>query len=86
MLGATARRLAIRVHEIERERERAGEGNRHRQAGSACQGRQARAGLGLVGWFGSKWLFLFRRFSNSFSISFFYRVFKSKFKLGFKFE
>jgi hypothetical protein len=31
----------------------------------------ARAGLGLVGWFGPKsFLFFFPRFSNSFSISF----------------
>jgi hypothetical protein len=36
--------------------ERAGVGWR-RQAGSACQGRRARAGLGLMGWFGPKWGF-----------------------------
>jgi hypothetical protein len=44
----------------ERERER--EGARERLApigGVACQGRQARAGLGPMGWFGPKWPFLF---------------------------
>jgi hypothetical protein len=44
----------------------------------------ARGGLGLVGWFGPKWLF---PFSLDFLIPFlflFSRVFNSKFKLGFK--
>jgi hypothetical protein len=58
----------------ERERERAREesvrADWRRQAGSAYQGRQARVGLGLVGWIGPKWLSLFPGFSNSFSISF----------------
>jgi hypothetical protein len=41
------------------------------------------ADLGRLGCF---ILFFFSGFSNSFSISFCYRVFKSKFKLGFKFK
>jgi hypothetical protein len=37
---------------------------------SGAAGARARAGLGLVGWLGPKWLFLFSRISNCFSISF----------------
>jgi hypothetical protein len=71
--GARGRRKPAptdRPHWAVSERKRARVRDWRRQAGSACQGRQARVGLGLVGWFGPKWLFLFPGFSNSFSISF----------------
>jgi hypothetical protein len=44
------------------------------------------AWLGLVGRLGCFPFFFFSGFTNSFYISFFYRVFKSKFKLCFKFK
>jgi hypothetical protein len=40
-------------------REESARADWRRQARSACQGRQALVGLGLVGWIGPKWLFLF---------------------------
>jgi hypothetical protein len=61
--GNRRRQLGLtRQRASERERERGGCGaDWRRQAGSACQGRQAsgRARPGLVGWFGSNWLFPF---------------------------
>jgi hypothetical protein len=60
--GARGRRKSVptdRPQGAVSERKRARSRDCHRQVGSACQGRHARAGLGLVGWFGLKWLFLF---------------------------
>jgi hypothetical protein len=60
--GARGRRKPAstdRPHWVVSERKRARARDWRRQAGSACQGWQACAGLGLVGWFGPKWPFLF---------------------------
>jgi hypothetical protein len=67
-----------------RERER--EGNCRSHGRSACQAARAR---GLAGRAALVWAAFFFSFSLDFLIPFpflFYRVFKSKFKLGFKFK
>jgi hypothetical protein len=63
-----------RPHGVEREREEASERRLALTCGvrlSDTMGARARArGLGLVGWFGPNWLFLFPGISNCFSIYF----------------
>jgi hypothetical protein len=72
-------------------KQRARQGGRARGTAADRRGlpvrRRGRAAwLGLVGRLGCFLLFFFSRFSNSFSFFLFYRVLKSKFKLGFKFK
>jgi hypothetical protein len=99
--GATAQQLANRAHEAEREEGHGGEETSaarlaplgsERERGLPLTGgvRQsggagARPGWAELGRLGCISFFFFSGFSNSF-LFLFYRVFNSKFKLGFKFK
>jgi hypothetical protein len=97
MLGATAQRLENRAHETEREEKRVGEetgADRSAPLGSerereGCQATRARGRAAWLGRAGLVWAAFPFSFSLDFLIPFlflFYRVFNSKFKLGFKFK